>query len=348
MNFLSDNTAGAAPAVIEAIARANDGREASYGADALSRRLTQRFCELFERDVVVHPVLTGTAANALSIATLCPPWGAVLCHTGAHIHVDECGAPEFYAGAKLVPVEGPHGKVTPSGLKAAMGHFQRGFVHHVQPAVISLTQATELGTAYAPQEVAAIADFARTHGLHLHMDGARFANAVAGLGKTPAEVTWKSGVDVLSFGATKNGALAAEAVIFFDPARVADFEYRRKRSGHLVSKMRFVSAQLDAMLDNGLWLSLARHANAMARQLEAGLRAIPGIAIAHPVEANELFFTLPDHAARERLEKRGARFYVWSPAHDPVPLVRLVCAFSTTQDEIGAFLAAVREAVQPG
>jgi threonine aldolase len=350
MNFLSDNTAGAAPAVMDAVVRANEGREPSYGADELSQRLTRRFADLFETDVVVHPVLTGTAANALSIATMCPPWGAVLCHAGAHIHVDECGAPEFFSGAKLVPVEGPGGKLTPSGLKAAMGHFQSGFVHHVQPRMVSLTQATELGTAYAPDEVAAISAFASRHGMVVHMDGARFANAVAGSGKSPADLTWKSGVDVLSFGATKNGALAAEAVIIFNPAEAGDFEYRRKRSGHLVSKMRFVSAQLDAMLDNGLWLTLASHANAMARRLEAGLKAISGVTIAHPVEANEVFFTLPNHGARERLEKQGARFYVWSSSEDPVPLIRLVCAFSTTDAEVDAFLGAVRRTlgVQPG
>jgi threonine aldolase len=345
MNFLSDNTAGAAPEVMDAVARANAGTESSYGADAITQRLKQKFSDLFEREVVVHPVLTGTAANALSIATLSPPYGAVLCHAGAHIHVDECGAPEFYAGAKLVPVEGPAGKVSPEGLKAALGHFQRGFVHHVQPAAISLTQATELGTVYAPGEIAAISELARQQQMTLHMDGARFANAVAGTGVSPAELTWKSGVDVLSFGATKNGALAAEAVIFFDPARVADFEYRRKRAGHLTSKMRFVSAQLEAMLDNGLWLKLASSANAMARQLEAGLKAMPGVTVILPVQANEVFFTLPDHATRQRVEKQGARFYVWSPSHEPVPLIRLVCSFATTPADIEAFLDAVRRSL---
>lgn len=345
MNFLSDNTAGAAPAVMDALVRANDGREASYGNDEISRRLTRRFSELFEKEVVVHPVATGTAANALAIASCCAPWGAVLCHAGAHIHVDECGAPEFFSGAKLVPVEGQGGKLSQGALNAAMGHFQKGFVHHVQPQMVSLTQATELGTVYTPDEISAIAAFASTRGMVVHMDGARFANAVAGSGRSPAELTWKSGVDVLSFGATKNGALAAEAVILFNPAPIAGFEYRRKRAGHLVSKMRFVSAQLDAMLDNGLWLTLASHANAMARRLEAGLKSIPGVSIAHPVEANEVFFTLPNQAVRERLEQQGARFYVWSPSHDPVPLVRLVCAFSTTQAEVDAFLGATRSSL---
>lgn len=345
MNFQSDNTASAAPEVMDALVRANAGTEASYGADAITQRLRQKFSEVFERDVVVHPVLTGTAANALSIATLCPPYGAVLCHDGAHIHVDECGAPEFYSGAKLVPVQGAAGKVSPEGLKAALGHFQRGFVHHVQPATISLTQSTELGTVYAPGEIAAISALARQEHMSLHMDGARFANAVAGSGATPAELTWKSGVDVLSFGATKNGALAAEAVIFFDPARVADFEYRRKRAGHLTSKMRFVAAQLEAMLDNGLWLKLASNANVMARQLESGLKSMQGVTLALPVQANEVFFTLPDHATRQRLEQKGARFYVWSPAHEPVPLIRLVCSFATTQADIDAFLEAVRRSL---
>jgi 2-amino-4-hydroxy-6-hydroxymethyldihydropteridine diphosphokinase len=187
MNFLSDNTSGAAPEVMDAVARANAGTESSYGGDAITQRLKQKFSDLFEREVVVHPVLTGTAANALSIATLSPPYGAVLCHAGAHIHVDECGAPEFYAGAKLVPVEGAAGKVSPEGLKAALGHFQRGFVHHVQPAAISLTQATELGTVYSPGEIAAISELARQQHMTLHMDGARFANAVAGMTPRPDE-----------------------------------------------------------------------------------------------------------------------------------------------------------------
>jgi threonine aldolase len=345
MNFMSDNTAGAAPEVMDAVARANAGTESSYGGDAITQRLKRKFSDLFEREVVVHPVLTGTAANALSIATLSPPYGAVLCHAGAHIHVDECGAPEFYAGAKLVPVEGEAGKVSPDGLKAALGHFQRGFVHHVQPAAISITQSTELGTVYAPAEIAAISELARQQHMTLHMDGARFANAVAGAGVSPAELTWKAGIDVLSFGATKNGALAAEAVIFFDPARVADFEYRRKRAGHLTSKMRFVSAQLEAMLDNGLWLKLASSANTMARKLEAGLKAMQGISVILPVQANEVFFTLPDHATRQRVEQKGARFYVWSPSHEPVPLIRLVCSFATTPADIEAFLDAVRRSL---
>jgi threonine aldolase len=259
--------------------------------------------------------------------------------------VDECGAPEFYAGAKLVPVEGAAGKVSPEGLKAALGHFQRGFVHHVQPAAISLTQSTELGTVYSPGEIAAISELARQQHMTLHMDGARFANAVAGANVSPAELTWEAGVDVLSFGATKNGALAAEAVIFFDTARVADFEYRRKRAGHLTSKMRFVSAQLEAMLDDGLWLKLASSANTMARKLEAGLRAMPGVTVILPVQANEVFFTLPDHATRQRVEQKGARFYVWSPSHEPVPLIRLVCSFATTPADIEAFLDAVRRSL---
>lgn len=220
MNFKSDNTAGAAPEVLAALARVNDGVEASYGDDAVTRRLGEKLSTLFEKDVAVFPVATGTAANSLALATLTPHYGAVFCHEGAHIHVDECGAPEFYSqGAKLVPLKGAHGKLTPGAIKAALGHFQRGFVHHPQPAMISITQATELGTTYTPAEVDALSRFARAERLSLHMDGARFANALAHLKCKPADITWKAGVDVMSFGVTKNGALAAEAVIFFDPLR---------------------------------------------------------------------------------------------------------------------------------
>ena len=345
MHFMSDNTAGIAPEILNAIARVNDGREASYGNDKTTERLTLKFKEVFEKEVFVFPVTTGTAANALSIATLTPPYGAVFCHEGAHIHVDECGAPEFYSGAKLVPVPGQHGKITVNGLSAALDHFQLGFVHHVQPATVSITQATELGTAYAPHEIKALSDLAKARGLKLHMDGSRFANAVAGGLYSPAELTWKSGVDVLSFGATKNGAMAAEAVIFFDKSLLKDFPYREKRAGHLPAKMRFISAQLEAMLDDGLWLKLAGKANAMATKLAQGLEALPGVAVVHPTQANEVFFSLPNHDIRKRLEAKGAKFYVWSPPGIPEPLVRLVCSFATETSEVDAMLAAVRSSL---
>ena len=345
MNFMSDNAAGAAPEILAALARANEGTAASYGGDQITARLTEKFSALFERKVAVFPVATGTAANSLALATLSPHYGAVFCHESAHIHVDECGAPEFFSGgAKLVPLKGAQGKVTPAAIKAALGHFQRGFVHHPQPAAISITQATEHGTSYTPSEVEALARFAKAEKLALHMDGARFANALAFLKCTPAEITWKAGVDAMSFGVTKNGALAAEAVIFFDPARVADVEYRRKRSGHLFSKMRFLSAQIEAMLDGDLWLKLAGHANAMAAKLGNGLKDIPGFALTQPVEANEIFPKLPSQAAMKALEDAGAKFYLWEPVTDGRPVVRLVCSFATKESEVDMFLAAARRA----
>lgn len=344
MNFTSDNAAGAAPEVLAALARANDGTAASYGSDDVTRRLTEKLSKLFEKDVAVFPVATGTAANALSIATLTPHYGAVFCHEGAHIHVDECGAPEFFSqGAKLVPVKGSHGKLTPEDIKTAHARFQIGDVHHVQPATASISQATELGTSYTPTEVQAIANLAKAEGMALHMDGARLANALAFLKCKPADVTWKAGVDVLSFGVTKNGALAAEAVVFFDPKRVADIAYRRKRGGHLFSKMRFVSAQIEAMLDDDLWLKLAGHANAMARRLNDGLNTLSGFAVPHPVEANEVFVKLPSEAVMKKIQAAGARFYQWEPTTDGRPLVRLVCSWATREAEVDQFLGAARK-----
>lgn len=343
MNFVSDNTAGAAPEILAALARANDGTAVSYGGDAITRRLTQKLSALFEKDVALFPVATGTAANALALATLTPHYGAVICHESAHIHVDECGAPEFYSqGAKLVPLKGAHGKITPEAIKSALSHYQKGVVHHPQPATISITQATELGTSYTLAEIAALSGLAKAEGMALHMDGARFVNALAFLKCAPADITWKAGVDAMSFGVTKNGALAAEAVIFFDPARAADVDYRRKRGGHLFSKMRFLSAQIEAMLDDGLWLRLAGHANAMARRLADGLAGLPGYTVAHAVEANEVFVKLPSETAFKALEKAGARFYLWEPTTDGRPLIRLVCSWSTKDAEVDAFLAAAR------
>jgi threonine aldolase len=346
MNFKSDNTAPAAPEVLAALARANEGVAASYGDDQITERLTAKLSALFEKDVAVLAVATGTAANALALATLTPHYGAVFCHEGAHIHVDECGAPEFYSqGAKLVPLKGAHGKVTPDAVKAALAHHLRGFVHHAQPATISITQATELGTSYKPEEIEALGALAKTERLRLHVDGARFANAIAHLKCTPAEATWKAGVDALSFGFTKNGAMAAEAVVFFDPARAADIAYRRKRAGHLFSKMRYLSAQIDAMLDGNLWLELGARANAAATRLAEGLRAISGVTLEHPVEANELFVRLPSVAAMKALETAGAKFYEWEPPTGDRPLIRLVCAYTTTEAEVDAFLVAARKAV---
>jgi threonine aldolase len=261
MEFASDNAAGVAPAVIDALIRANTGFAIGYGDDALTRRIEHRFSELFEREVAVFLVSTGTAANALALAHLSPPWGAVLCHTEAHAIVHECGAPEFYGGGlRLVGIEGDGGKLRPDAIAAALDRHFGLRPHQNLPAVLSLTQASECGTVYRIDEISALAALAHERGLAVHMDGARFANAVARLGATAAEVTWRAGVDVLSFGATKGGALAAEAVVFFDPARAEAMAERRKRAGHLASKHRFIAAQFDAFLADEEWLKLAAHA----------------------------------------------------------------------------------------
>jgi threonine aldolase len=339
MDFSSDNVAGIAPEILAALAAASTGRQPSYGEDAITRRVERRLADIFEHELAVFPVATGTAANALALATLVPPWGAVYCHAEAHIVVDECGAPEFYAGgARMAAIPAPHGKISVKDL-AALLPGGKGVVHHVQPAAISLTQATEAGTVYRPEEVAAIGELARRHGLGFHIDGARFANALVHLGCAPADITWRAGVDVLSFGATKNGAAAAEAVIFFDPAKAGDFAFRRKRGGHLFSKMRFISAQLDAYLVDDLWLRNARHANAMAARLAAGLARIADMRLRHPVEANEIFVEMPN-AVIEALFARGFHFYRWDGPQGNC--VRLVTAFDTAPGDVDAFLTTAR------
>jgi len=340
-NFGSDNTTPASPEVIEAIAAANTGSLHAYGDDPYTRRLTAMASELFETEVAIYPVTTGTAANALALSTLTPPYGAVYCHETAHIATDECGAPEFYtAGAKLVGLPGSDGKILPAQLDAPLRHAADMGVHHVRPAALSLTQATEWGTVYAPGEVQALSAAAHAHGLGVHMVGARIANAIAHLGCSPAEITWKSGVDVLALGATKNGAMAAEAVIFFDHARAEDFAARRKRAGHLWSKMRFLSVQLIAYLQDGLWLRNARHANAMAARLAAGLELLPGLRLVQPVQANELFVALPDRVI-EALLAEGFEFYRWTaPAGASGPVIRLVTSFCTAAADVDAFVAA--------
>ncbi len=338
-NFCSDNVTGAAPEVLEALIRANQGPASAYGADAVTQRVETRLKEVFETDCAAFPVATGTAANALGLAVMTPPYGAVLCHRDAHINVDECGAPEFYAGgAKLLPLDGEHGRIAAATLTAALAPYG-GDVHHVVPAALSLSQATESGTLYRPDEVRALAEIARGRGLGVQMDGARFANAVAALGCTPAEATWRAGVDVLAFGATKNGCLAAEAVVIFDPKLAESFALRRKRAGHLFSKQRFLSAQLEAYLADQLWLTNARHANAMAARLAEGLAALPGARLVHPVEANEIFIGLPE-AAIAGLQQQGFEFHPWGlPAEQQI---RLVTAWNTAQGDVDRLVAAAQ------
>ncbi|CAO3437572.1 threonine aldolase family protein [Azospirillum doebereinerae] len=335
-DFRSDNVAGAAPEVMTALAAASTGQAAPYGNDALTARVTERLSAIFETPVAVFPVATGTAANALALSALAPPFGAIYCHEEAHITVDECGAPEFFTGgAKLVPLPGAHGKLTPDTVARAVARAGVGVVHKVQPSALSLTQATEAGTVYRPDEVEALVEVAHADGMAVHMDGARFANAVARLGCAPAALTWKAGVDVLTLGGTKGGCLAAEAVVFFNPAMAEDFGYARKRGGHLVSKTRFLSAQLDAWLADELWLRLSGHANAMADRLAAGLATLPGVMLEHPVEANELFVRLPEPTIAA-LEAAGFGFYRWDDG-----LVRLVTAFDTPAASVDAFLKIV-------
>src|SRR5215472_5418742 len=314
MYFESDNVWGVWPEMLDALGRAAAGTATSYGDDQISSRLKTRFGEIFEHEVSVFPVISGTAANALALATVVPPHGAAICHAGSHIAVDECGAPEFFShGAKLVPLPGSHGKIDPVAVAAALAGFSRGSVHQVQPTAISIAQATELGTAYQPGEIAALAELGQRSGLKLHMDGARLANALAFLGCSPAEATWRAGVDVLSFGATKGGAFGAEAVVFFNPSDVADFAFRRKRAGHLLSKMRFISAQLEAYVADEKWLMHAARANALAKMLGSGLTKVRDVELAHPIEANIAFAYVPDRMLA-RLRRAGARFYDWAPS----------------------------------
>jgi len=351
MNFASDNTAGMAPEILDAIGRANTGYALGYGNDDWTKRVEKRFAEIFERDVALFLVPTGTAANALALAHLSPPWGAVLCHAESHVATDECGAPEFFGGGtKLIGLPGEGSKISSDTLRRALEDGQWGGPHHVSPSVLSLSQATECGTIYRVSEVSALSEIARKHNVAVHMDGARLGNALARMNVSPAEATWKAGVDALSFGATKGGAMGAEAVIFFDPRRGADMQSRRKRGGALASKHRFIAAQMEAFLQGDLWLRLARHANAMADALAAGLTAA-GCKPVWPVEANEIFVPLPA-AIDGKLKAAGASYYPWKTESLPgglsIPrdqtLVRLVTSFQTTKDDVDKFLAIVRGA----
>ena len=341
LNFNSDNVSGVAPQVLAAIAAANAGQVGSYGADPFTERLTARARELFECELAIVPVTTGTAANALALSLLAPPYGAIYCHETAHVMTDECGAPEFYAGgAKLIGLPGPFGRIAPASITNAVAFAHSMGVHYVKPAAVTLSQATEWGTIYDLATLDQLCATARSAGLGVHMDGARFANALARLGCSPAEATWKRGVEVLSLGATKNGALAAEAVVLFDVTRREELELRRKRSGHLWSKMRFLSAQLLAYLDAELWLVNARHANSLADRLGAGLIAAGGRLVA-PIEANEVFVAL---TAQQIAALRSAGYVVhdWpAPAGEAEPVIRLVAAYDMQTADVDALLRAL-------
>ncbi len=340
MNFASDNVTGVSPEIIAALSAANQGAAMPYGHDEYTQRLETQFKEVFETDLTIFPVATGSAANALALSVMAPSFGAIYCHAESHINVDECGAPEFYTGgAKLVTLPSSDGKIHATELTDVLTHAGAGVVHHVQPAAVSITQASEAGTVYSLDEIRALAEITQSHGLYLHIDGARFANAVVSLGCSPADLTWRAGVDALCFGATKNGAMAAEAVVFFNQTLAKTFGYRRKRGGHLFSKMRFLSAQLEAYLKDDLWLRNASHANRMARTLAKGLVSLPGLKLCHPVEANEIFLELPKTVSQGLLTE-GFQFYCREGENSTI--IRLVTAFNTIETDVTAFIEAAR------
>ncbi len=342
LNFKSDNEAPAHRAVMDAVAKANQGFATAYSEDQWSKALDGAFSEYFETEVSVIPLATGTAANSIILGTLSPPWGAIFCHPSAHIHNDEGGAPEFYThGAKLIPICGEHGKLSASILDDVVRQSGTHGVHNVKPAAVSITQATECGTAYSPAEVSSIAEISHKHGLPLHMDGARFSNALMHLGCSPAEITWRSGVDVLAYGGTKNGAMDAEAIVVFGqhPEWLDGMHRRRKRGGHLLSKMRYVSAQLLALLDNRLAHTLAEQSNRQAKRLAEGLEATGIVALKWPVEANEVFISAPDTLLGS-LRDQGVLFHRWPGYRD---LARLVCTYETSDDQIEALIRCVQE-----
>ena len=334
MRFLSDNTATACPEILAAIHAANRGLAPAYGDDEWTQRLDEVLGGYFGTPVRAFAVTTGTAANSLALATLSPPYGAIFAHHEAHIAVDECGAPGFFSGgAQLVLLPGEHGKLDAATVEAALtGHPRH--LHSVQPAALSLTQATELGTSYKPDEVAKLCALAHAQGIKVHMDGARFANALVHLGCHPGDVTWRAGVDVLSFGATKNGALTAEAVVFFDRTLVRDFELRRKRAGHLLSKSRYVAAQLLAYVESGLWKRNAERTNALARRIGAAA----GAALLHPVEANEVFLKLGE-ARRQALRQAGFEFYDWGAEREGA--ARFVVSWDQSEGDVQALCTAL-------
>ena len=336
-HFASDNYAGICPEAVQALLAANTGHAPAYGDDEWTQRVSDRLRAVFETDCDVYFAFNGTAANSLALASLCQSYHSVVCHELAHVNTDECGAPEFFSnGSKLLPAKGEGGKLTPAAVAEVIA--RRSDIHYPKPRVVTLTQATEVGTVYRPVEVAAIAELAHGKGLRVHMDGARFANAVASLGVAPAEITWRAGVDVLCFGGTKMGLPVGEAVVFFDRRLSADFAWRCKQAGQLASKMRFLSAPWLGVLEGEVWLRHARHANAMAQRLAAGLRELPGAQLLFPVEANGVFVALPA-PVQEGLRARGWRFYTFIGAGG----ARFMCAWDTAPETVDALLADLRE-----
>lgn len=339
-SFASDNNAGVHPKIIQAISAVNEGHNVGYGDDPYTKSALGKFREHFGRNTETFVVFNGTAANVLSFAALTSPYHAVICAAAAHIYVDECGAPEKLTGCKLIPITTEAGKLTVEAVSQA--YHGIGDQHHVQPKVISITQSTEVGTVYKPEEVKALARFAHDHKMFLHMDGARIANAAASLKLNLRQSTRDLGVDVLSFGGTKNGAMGAEAVVFFNQSLAHDFLYRRKQGMQLASKMRYISAQLEALLTDDLWLRNARHSNRMARLLERELKKIAGVEIAHKVEANGVFARIP-HPAIAKIRQRYF-FYDWDESQ---AMVRWMCSWDTTEEDVKEFVKFVDKTINP-
>lgn len=348
MHFASDNWAGAHPDIAANISAHAGGFAASYGASEIDKKVEQRFNELFEREVAVYFVGTGTAANSLALASVNRPGGVSLCHREAHVIEDECGAPEYFTGgARLHPVDGELGKINPVNLRKELKRFNPAFIHAGQPMAVTITQSTEIGTLYTLDEIATISAICREHNLPLHLDGARFANALVTLGVTPAKMTWKQGVDIVSFGGTKNGCWCAEALVFMNPDQAKDLPFIRKRAAQLFSKTRFIAAQFDAYLNDDLWLNLARHANAMTTRLAQSIATSDKMKLAWQPQANEIFAILKKSDS-DKLLAQGAVFYDWNPPHSAAPIaedevfIRLVTSFATTETEIDKFSALVK------
>lgn len=348
MHFASDNWAGAHPTIAESLAQHAGGFAAAYGTSELDKKVEQRFNELFEREVAVYFVGTGTASNSLALASVNRPGGVTLCHREAHVIEDECGAPEYFTGgARLHPVDGANGRIDPANLRKELKRFNPAFIHAGQPMAVTFTQATEVGTLYSLDQIAELSSICKTHNLPLHMDGARFANALVSLDVSPAEMTWRQGVDIVSFGGTKNGCWCAEALVFMNPDRAKDLPFIRKRAAQLFSKTRFIAAQFDAYLQDDLWLDLARHSNKLAQKLATHIDASAQVRLAWKPQANEVF-AIMKQTTYDRLQKAGVIFYDWNPPHSEADKIsegeiftRFVTSFANTEAEVDQFGALI-------
>jgi threonine aldolase len=349
MFFASDNTSPVHPRVMDALNSANEGYAMPYGNDPIMDEVREMVRDRFEApDAAVYLTATGTSANCTALACLCPPWATIFCHQNAHIEEDECGAPEFYTGgSKLTLVGGDHARMDPDALEHAISHTARGGVHNVQRGAVSITSPTENGAVYSVAQIEAVSQIARKFELPVHMDGARFANALVATNASPAEMTWKAGVDAVTLGGTKNGLMGVEAVILFDPQHAWEFELRRKRAGHLFSKHRYLSAQMHAYLKDDLWLEMARAANARAAQLSAGILELGGASLLHPTEANSVFASF-SRDAHQRAHEAGAKYYLWpfdqslEGDKDEVLSARMVCSWSTTEADVDQMISTLR------